>query len=80
MDESDKAKELRATYVAHVERMMQLAGMSEKDAKKAAGDVMAIETELAKVSKTRVERRDPQGLYNKLDRAALAKAAPAFRA
>lgn len=78
LDESDKAKELRATYVAHVERMMQLAGMSEKDAKKAAGDVMAIETELAKVSKTRVERRDPQGLYNKLDRAALAKAAPAF--
>jgi putative endopeptidase len=78
LDADDKAKALRATYLAHVGRMMQLAGLSEKDAKKAADDVMAIETELAKVSKTRVERRDPQGLYNKLDRAALAKAAPSF--
>ena len=78
LSEDDKAKGLRETYVAHVGRMMQLAGMSEKDAKKVAADVMAIETDLAKASKTRVERRDPQGLYNKLDRAALAKTAPAF--
>ena len=36
-------------------------------------DVLALETQIAKVSKTRVERRDPKGLYNKVDRAALAK-------
>jgi putative endopeptidase len=39
---------------------------------------MAIETELAKVSKTKVERRDPGGLYNKIDRAGVEKAAPLF--
>lgn len=78
LKDDDKSKQLRATYVEHVGRMMQLAGLSEKDAKLAAADVMSIETELAKVSKTRVERRDPQGLYNKLDRAALEKLVPSF--
>jgi len=73
-----KSKEMREKYVAHVERMMTLAGMNAKQAKAAAADVMEIETELAKVSKTRVERRDPQGLYNKLDRAQLDALSPKF--
>lgn len=76
--EDDKSKDIRATYVAHIERMMNLAGLPAKDAKKAASDVMTIETELAKVSKTRVERRDPKGLYNKIDRAGVLKVAPDF--
>src|SRR5262249_12579925 len=41
-------------------------------------DVLKIETEIAKISKTRVERRDPKSVYNKLDRAGLAKLAPDF--
>lgn len=78
LNEDDKSKALRKTYEEHVARMMRLAGAQEAAAKAAAADVLQIETELAKVSKTRVERRDPKGLYNKLDRAALAKASPDF--
>jgi putative endopeptidase len=39
---------------------------------------MRIETALAKASKTPVERRDPAGIYNKVDRAGLATLAPAI--
>ncbi|MBI4511580.1 MAG: M13 family metallopeptidase [Deltaproteobacteria bacterium] len=73
-----KSQEIRTAYLAHVERMLKLAGSSPKEARKGATDVMAIETALARVSKTRVERRDPQGMYNKIDRAGLVKAAPGF--
>lgn len=76
--DDDKSKELRQKYVAHVERMMQLGGFPAKEAKEAAADVMAIETSLAKASKTRVERRDPQSLHNKIDRVGVEKEAPAF--
>ncbi|AUX20726.1 peptidase M13 [Sorangium cellulosum] len=78
LKEDDKSKALRRTYEEHVARMMRLAGAKGAAATAAAAAVMQIETELAKISKTRVERRDPKGLYNKLDRAALAKAAPSF--
>jgi putative endopeptidase len=76
--EDDKSKDIRQKYVAHVERMTKLAGLSAKDAKKASADVLRIETELAKASKTRVQRRDPALLYNKIDRAGVAKASPSF--
>jgi putative endopeptidase len=78
LDENEKAKALREKYVAHVERTMKLIGYNAKAAKQAAKDVMRIETDLAKVSKTREQRRDPKGLYNKVDRAGLAKLAPDF--
>jgi putative endopeptidase len=73
-----KSKEIREKYAAHVERMMKLAGFAPKAAQQASVDVMKVETELAKVSKTRVERRDPNGRHNKIDREGLAKTAPDF--
>ena len=76
--DDDKAKELRATYVGHVERMLGLAGLGPAEAKLATDDVMRLETALAKAQKTRVERRDPKSLYNKVDRAGVEKAAPAL--
>ena len=78
MKDDDKSKEIREKYVAHVERMMKLAGFAPGGATQASSDVMKVETEIAKVSKTRVERRDPVGLYNKVDREGLAKTAPDF--
>ncbi len=73
-----KAEAIRRAYVEHVERMMKLAGYSAAAARRAATDVMAVETELAKSSKTRTERRDPQGLYNKIDLAGIEKAVPSM--
>jgi predicted metalloendopeptidase len=68
--------EIREFYVAHVEKSLVLAGMKPAAAKQAATDVMRIETEIAKLSQTRVERRDPYKVYNRVERDGLAKAAP----
>jgi putative endopeptidase len=76
--DDDKSKELRQKYTGFVERMMKLAGWSAKAAKQATDDVMRIETALAKVSKTRVERRDPKTQYNRLDRDGVGKTAARF--
>ncbi len=57
-----KSKEIRDRYVEHVTRMLQLIGESEPDAKADAQTVMSIETELAKASLTRVEKRNPYNL------------------
>jgi putative endopeptidase len=78
VDDGARSKEIRTQYLGHIGRMMQLAGKTPADAKKAADDVMAIETGLAKAAKTRVERRDPAGMYNRVDRAGLARLAPAW--
>lgn len=73
-----KSKDLRKKYADHVGKMLALAGFAARDSKRAVDDVMRIETALAKASKTRVERRDPAGLYNRLDRDGVAKKAPKF--
>ena len=69
---------VRRFYRKHVERMFVLAGRSQKAAQKAAADVMRIESSLAQVTRTQVERRDIQGMYNKIDRAGLARLARRF--
>ncbi len=73
-----RADEIRKAYVEHVAKMLSLGGMSTRKAKKAASIIMKIETAMAKISKTRVERRDPKGIYNKIDRQGLVKLMPTF--
>jgi len=62
----EKSVEIRKLYVAHVQKMLQLAGASPEAAAKQAQAVMALETALAKVSLDRVARRDPEKLYHKM--------------
>ena len=76
--DDEKKKEIREFYAGHIARMMGLAGFSKPNAAQAARDVMRIETELAKVSKSKVERRDPEAMYNKIDRVGLEKVAGHF--
>ncbi len=78
LKEDAKSKELRAKYVAHVARMMVLAGEDPQDARAHADAVMALETRLAKASMTRVEQRNPQATYHKMPVAELARLAPQF--
>ncbi len=73
-----KSTALRETYTAHLERMLALLGEKTADAKQGAQAILRLETELAKVSKSRVERRDPNSLYNKVDRETLRKLAGSF--
>lgn len=57
---------LRESYIKYIERLFTLAGYSPESAGKAAQSVMKIETELARLSYTRVELRDPQKNYNRM--------------
>ena len=73
-----KSKETRAKYLAHVQKMLELSGMSAKDAESGAAKVMEIETALAKSSMARAERRDPKNLDHKMTDQELAGLAPNF--
>jgi endothelin-converting enzyme/putative endopeptidase len=76
LDTDTKSVEIRDKYRAHVARMLTLLGDSPAAAKAGAEAVLRIETELAKVSLTRVERRTPSNLDHPMTPAELAKAAP----
>ncbi len=76
--DDDKSKADRARYLLHVQKVFELLGDSPEVAQKNAATVMSIETALAKASLTRVERRDPYKLKNKMTVADLEKLAPNF--
>jgi putative endopeptidase len=73
-----KSADLRKAYVAHVQKMLELLGDQPQAAATEAATVMRIETELARGSMTRVERRDPTSLYHKMTVSELEKLSPAF--
>lgn len=62
-DNTDRAKELRNQYVKHIENMFDII-YKGKNNKQVAESIMNLETELANISITRVEQRDPQKTYN----------------
>ncbi len=73
-----KSKETRERYVQHVTKVFELLGDSPEVAKQNAAAVMRMETDLAKASLTRVERRDPYKQKHKMSPADLNKIAPNF--
>ena len=79
LKDDPKSVELRQKYVAHVQRMFELAGEKPELAKADAAAVMQIETALAKGSLDLVSRRDPEKVYHKIGKPELAALSPAFR-
>lgn len=73
--DADKA-EIRAKYVAHIAKILTMAGEANAEARARA--VLDFETHIAEVSWTRVQSRDADKTYNKMTVADLAKAAPGF--
>ncbi|MBS0462942.1 MAG: M13 family metallopeptidase [Proteobacteria bacterium] len=57
---------VRAEYVAHLSRVLQLLGRKPADADAAAGKVMAFETGLARISRKIEDLRDPDKNYLKI--------------
>ena len=55
----------RTEYVAHLGRMLKLIGQGD-DTEKAAAEIVAFETALAKASRKLEDLRDPQRNYNKM--------------
>ena len=76
--EDAKSKETRQRYLQHVQKIFELLGDNSQTAKQNAETIMRIETALAKASWTRVERRDPYKLKNKMKLAELDQLAPNF--
>jgi endothelin-converting enzyme/putative endopeptidase len=79
LKDDPKSVELRQKYVAHVARMMELAGRKPGQAKADADTIMTFETALAKGSLDLVSRRDPDKVYHKMGKPELAALSPAFR-
>ncbi|TPH19255.1 M13 family metallopeptidase [Litorilituus lipolyticus] len=75
-NEAERFTALRAGYVAHIEKMFDLAGL--KGGKEAAKTIMALETKLANYHWTRVQTRDSEKRYNKFAVSDLSKLTDAF--
>jgi putative endopeptidase len=73
---NDDSERIRTSYVAHIARVLELAGDAPASAKSEASTVMAFETRLAKASRTIVALRDPLANYNNVQRRELTKMAP----
>jgi putative endopeptidase len=69
-----KLGEAKAAYQAHIAKVFTLAG--EPNANERAKAIVDFETEIAKVSWTRIDSRDADKTYNKMTVTDLQKAAP----
>jgi putative endopeptidase len=78
LKDDEATKKIRGEYVGHVTRMLELSGETPEEAARGAAAVMALETRLAKASKTRVERRDVQANEHKMTLAELGALTPHF--
>jgi putative endopeptidase len=78
LDQDEKAKEIRATYLKHAEKMFVLAGEEPVRANADAAVVLAMETDLAKVTMEEIPRRDAKKLNNKMSLAQVKALAPSF--
>src|SRR3546814_10937652 len=76
LDKSDRMKQTRAAYVAHLEKMFTLAGEPTGSARARA--LLDFETKIATVHWTRIDSRDATTLYNKMLVSEIQKLAPGF--
>ena len=72
----DKSRQLRQQYEEHVVKMLVLAGDDSAKASSEAKTILELETKLADASMTRVERRDPEKTYHKMNRTELRALTP----
>lgn len=63
---SDSFADIRTSYIGHLERMFELAGETAQKSKKLAETVFKMETDLARVSRSRTDLRDQEKNYNKM--------------
>jgi putative endopeptidase len=75
-EEGERSDEIRAAYVAHIEKMFDLAGVA--DGKAAAASIMALETRIAGEHMLKEKTRDMVALYNKIPLKELPELMPNF--
>ena len=73
-----RSTKIRNAYVPYVAQMLQLSGLPKEVAMKGAQDIFSFEKQIAEISMSRVEMRDPYKTYNKFDIATLSRKTPGF--
>ncbi|MGV8943547.1 M13 family metallopeptidase [Thermomonas sp.] len=73
-----KYKTIRESFVAHVAKQLENAGVAADAAQQQAKDVLALETRLAKASFSPIELRDPKRQYHLVSVADVDKTSPNF--
>lgn len=71
-------KKVRDAYKQHIVNSYILLGLDEKAATSKMETVMKLETEMAQISKSRLEMRDPEANYHKMSVDELNKLTPGF--
>ncbi|MBO7660494.1 MAG: M13 family metallopeptidase, partial [Bacteroidaceae bacterium] len=66
LSDDEAFKKIREAFKKHVVKMFQLVGDDQPTAERKMESVMAVETRMAKASKSRVELRDPASNYHKM--------------
>ena len=66
LDTDPATTAIREAYKKHIVNMFKKFGFSESAAQKKMQNIMKLETELAKVSKSNTELRDPEANYHKM--------------
>ena len=75
-DADDHAVMIRQKFVGHLANIFAIMGYDDAHAKQAAGNVMNLETAIAKTSRKREDTRDPNQNYNKISFKQLAESTP----
>ncbi len=65
LDTDEATTNIREAYKQNIVKMMQLFGFTEEQATQKMTNILRLETEMAKVSRTKTELRDPKTNYNK---------------
>jgi putative endopeptidase len=78
LKDDEKTVHVRDAYVAHVQRVFELLGDAPAVAHDEAANVLAEEKALAAAQISRVDHRDPQKIYHKLDFAGVTATSPGF--
>jgi putative endopeptidase len=78
LKDDKRSKSIREAYLSYMTDMFKMTGDNASEAAKKAESVLALETGLAQLQKSRVEMRDPQKTYNKFSVADFTKLTPGF--
>ena len=66
LDADDATTQIREGYKQNIVKMLQLFGFTEDQATAKMTNILRLETELAKVSRSETDLRDPEANYNKM--------------
>lgn len=72
----DRNNKIREQYAMHLAKMLGFIGYSSEASQKATENIISLEKRMAQISRSRLDLRDPQKNYNKMDLEGLQKLAP----